>query len=248
MDAFLAIENILHFHHTTSRQPMRVALLRLRCFQNGSCVSQADIDTILRVWPAAYRIYISRGNLVIEATDLPQKVNERRITFASLWKEKENLLQSTSELAEKSTTEKQNAQNRFDSEPVKPSRPILMGRMRKQPVNRSLSLLDRIRAKEATLREERSPLALQRTQDSFLRSQLPRLKRVLEGLAESDGRRSIEMQEVMDILRTNLYKLGDDEIKRVLHLIIQTYPTLCSIVTVGSATHVQLNKAPSVVC
>lgn len=123
-----------------------------------------------------------------------------------------------------------------------------MGRLKNQAVNRSLSLLDRVRMKEAAIRQECTPSALQKNKDSFLLSQLPKLKRVLEELAESDGRRSLEMREILDILRTNLYKLGDDELKRVLHLVVQKYPTFCSIVTVGSATHVRLSKAPSVVC
>lgn len=261
MDTFLAIEKILHFHHTTSRQPLRVNQVRLRAFKNGTAVSMKDIEIIKAIYPEAYRIWNLKGNLVMDALDLPHNAEIRREIFCARWQDKENLLVKSSHenndcetkcpLQPIDTNETNCSNNSLTKKthalfapPQRKSNRILMGRLAPTVRNTKLTLLERIREKEALLNCTNTTPNIQASREKFLRSQIPKLKRILDELVIQKNGLSLEMNQVMELLRTNLFKLGDSEIKQVLHLLMETYPQFCSIVTVGETTHVKL--CPSV--
>ncbi|GMM49452.1 hypothetical protein DASB73_004100 [Starmerella bacillaris] len=237
MNKFLAIENILHFHHTTTRQPLNVSTLCSRTFRNGTAITVKDIEQILQVWPEAYKMYMIGNSRVIEAEDLPVNVKIRREIYQKKFNEKENTVYQRPVTMHKSkcTTGRVT------------KRPILMGRMAWQfnEVNKNTekkgTLLERIRAKEASLKYVDKSMTKQQVQDTFLKSQIPKIQRVLNELTMKST--SIELPKIMDIIRTNLFKLSDEEIYRSLQLLEQANPSLCKVVTVGNETHVKLVSA-----
>lgn len=264
MDKFLAIEKILHFHHTTSRQPLRVNEVRMRAFKNGITVSMKDIETIRLIYPKAYRVWNSRGRLMIDALDLPHNADERKTTFHALWQDKENILaraqtntdstkvplnpsddndKMTSKCSDKLCT---NANTAILPPQRSSHNRILMGRVALGPKNKKLTLIERIREKEAALKCASTPQTVQETHAKFLRSQIPKLKRVLDEIANKPNGSSVEMTHIMDLLRTNLVKLGDTEIKGALDLLIKAHPHFYSVVTVGDTTHIKLRPSVAV--
>lgn len=264
MEKFLAIEKILHFHHTTSRQPLRVSDVRMRAFKNGVSVSMKDIETIRLIFPKAYRVWNLRGKLMMEALDLPHNADSRKSTFHTLWQDKENILARTqtnvdnakSPLSPSDDNDKMASKcsdkvsTKTNNKILPPQRSthnrILMGRVASGPKNTKLTLIERIREKEAMLKCTNSPQSVQETHAKFLRSQIPKLKRVLDEIANKPNGSSIEMNQIMELLRTNLVKLADTEIKGALDLLIEAHPHFYSIVTVGDTTHIKLRPSVAV--
>lgn len=231
----MAIEKVLSSHHSTSRQPMRLTQLRFRAFQNGTPVAEKCINEILCIWPDAYKVYTSKGQPVIEALDLPAKATEREEHFRSLWTQKENLAIKKPEPA------------RTNPECRRALKPLLMRQLHTlSDGNKPLNLLDRIRAKEARLRAQRCPQAVKSARDTFVRSQVPKLIRVLSDLTRSQQHKSLDMETAMVILRTNLFRLSDEEITHTLEMVAQLYPTFCSIVRVGESEHLSLRSGVNV--
>jgi len=242
MDAFLAIEKVLNFHHLTTRQPLRVAQLRFRAFQNGTPVSQQNIQEIMHIWPEAYKMYALKGQQVIEALDLPLRAEERKARFQFLWAEKENLVDKKEVLVSTNTLKREGKREAL--------KPILMGKPRPQlslsDSKIPLNLLDRIRAKESRLKQQRSPMAIKSARDAFLRSQVPKLLRVLADLNRHQTHCSLDMDTVMDVLRTNLFKLSDEEITRTLEMVSEMHPSFCSIIKVGNSERLSLRASVDV--
>lgn len=233
MNTFVAIEKVLSFHHTTSRGPLRIATLCRRTQQNGTRVTLKDIEQVQQVWHEAYHVYYVGAMQVIEALDLPYNRDARLKTFVSRFDNKENSMVSPAPVLRKIQT--------LSARVTK--RPVLMGRLATQQnricaVNRTGTLLERVRAREAQLKQTNPQVTKDSAQDAFLMSQIPKVKGVLNELLLKN-KTSLALEQMMQILRINMFKLSDDEILRSLHLLEQT-SNVCKVVTVGNETHVRL--------
>lgn len=138
--------------------------------------------------------------------------------------------------ANKENWQYQNLTGRVIKPRNKRTRTPLMGTILNKPASPAQgTLLERIRAKQSAAPH------IKVTNDQFIASQVPKLRRIICDLA-FQGKTSLPIEDVMTILRTNLTKLDDKELKSALQILSKTEPKVCSIVEIGPISQLKIKS------
>lgn len=239
--AFDAIETSLIYHYTSSIQPIPFQTLRQKTLQySKSSLTLSHIQQIITIYPDSYSIVSSsRGDYSIAANGIPHRCQQRKQQFKELAARWQNKAVPLNPLPENGPTSvKRTASDRLESLRKKPKMPT-----KPELAERSGSVLQRIRAKEASRAFDyklKELQATQKTYDTFIGAQLTRICTILLSLQS----RSYSLEQLLKILSDSLKtRLSPQESRDALDILSKRAPEFCTIVNTGAVRAIKLNHS-----